>query len=120
MLIRDEDIRKHVVTDPDGVEWIPAPLAALLVPSSQRGKTTHVNTLKRWWTEGKLDAARHPHRRNVRYYRLDQIRAMGRVERVGAAGSVKGVKAPALTNTAATLARMVADMSPARAARQGA
>lgn len=120
MLLTDAEIRRHVVTDPDGLEWVPAPLAALMVPSPRTGKNTHVNTLKRLWQEGKLDAAKHPHRGNVRYYRLDQIRAMGRVERVGPPGTVKGVAAAPLTNTAATLARMVRDMAPTRAAKQGA
>lgn len=62
------------VLDELGVEWIPIRRAATLVKSPHCGKQTHVNTVRRWIRQGRLDSRR---RRLglmcVRYVRLDQV-----------------------------------------------
>lgn len=78
--------RDHAILDDRGHEWIPATIAAGLLPSVRPGRKVHISSIKRYVAEGRLEGMV---RRTACYrhlfVRLDQVLGLLNMERVGPA-----------------------------------
>lgn len=72
----DDELASHMITDREGVQWIPVGLAARMIPTPH-GKKTHTDTIHAWIRAGRLESRyRLSAKRRWWYVRLDQVQAM--------------------------------------------
>lgn len=77
--------REHVVTDEEGLQWIPAAVAAAMLPSTRPGKKVHINTIHRLIRAERLEGRERPSlagNRHAVYVRLDQVRGLTELKKV--------------------------------------
>jgi hypothetical protein len=71
----------NICVDENGLQWIPASEAVCMIPSARAGKRTHISTLVRMRLAARIEGAQRPDFGRGWWYRLDQIRALSRVQR---------------------------------------